>query len=143
MKDFLSYLPLIAVAVFIGYVFFKELVIIAIVILLIIFRNEVLGLCALAQVVAVVVGIPYLFFTDSKVRDSMLTLALFFGGIFLLARLSERNEKSKEDAKTDSSQVKSEQVTRLEKNNQIINARSHHNDSIIRNNNGSRRETVG
>lgn len=143
MKDFLSYLPLIAVAVFIGYVFFKELVIIAIIILLIIFRNEVLGLCALAQIIAVVVGIPYLFFTDSKARNSILTLALFFGGIFLLARLLERNEKSKEDTKTDSSQVKSEQVTRLEKNNQIINVRSHYNDNIVRNNNSSRRETVG
>ena len=65
MKDFLSYLPLIAIACFIGYIFFKELVIIAIIILVIIFRNEILGLGVLAQILSVVIGIPYLFFTDS------------------------------------------------------------------------------
>ncbi|MBE8949552.1 MAG: restriction endonuclease [Quinella sp. 3Q1] len=117
MKDFLRYLPLIAVAGFIGYVFFKELVILAIIILLIIFRGEVLGLYVLAQIVAVVVGIPYLFFTDSQIRNSMLTLAVFFGGIFLLVHLLTKNEKGKEDTKIDSSQVKSEQVPRIEKNN--------------------------
>ena len=95
MKDFLSYLPLIAIAGVIGYVFFKELIIVAIIILLIIFRNEILGLCALAQIVAVVVGIPYLFFTNSSARNSMLILAFFFGGIFLFAHLLRKNEQRK------------------------------------------------
>ena len=114
MKDFLSYLPLIAIAGVIGYVFFKELIIVAIIILLIIFRNEILGLCALAQIVAVVVGIPYLFFTNSSARNSMLILAFFFGGIFLFAHLLGKNEKSKENSNTDFAKTKSEQVYKIE-----------------------------
>lgn len=111
MKDFLHYLPLIAVAGVIGYVFFKELIIIAIIILFIIFRNEVLGLCILVYILA----IPYGFFTDSNFRGVMFTLALFFGGIFLISYyLADKYEKRKENSNTDSAKTKSEQVYRIE-----------------------------
>ena len=145
MKDCLRYLPLIAIACFIGYVFFKEIVIVAIVIMIIIFRNEILGLCAFAQIVAgvigVVIGIPYLFFTDSQFRSSILILALFFCGIFLIGYLADKYEKSKENNETDSSTINQAPVNHREKieseikTNPSPNVRSHYNDTTVRNNN--------
>ena len=141
MKDFLSYLPLIAIAGVVGYIFFKELVIIAIIILVIIFRNEILGLGVLAQILSVVIGIPYLFFTDSQFRSSILILALFFCGIFLIGYLADKYEKSKENNETDSSTINQAPVNHREKieseikTNPSPNVRSHYNDTTVRNNN--------
>ena len=147
MKDFLSYLPLIIISALIIYFFYPYLIAIAIVLLIVCFHREFLGLCALAQIIAVVIGIPYFFFTDSQARNSMLTLALFFGGIFLLAHLSERNEKNKESNENNSSVIQSEQVNRREKieselkPNSTPNVRSYYNDTAVRNNK-VRSETV-
>ena len=112
MKNFPSYLPLIALAGFIGYIFFKELVILAIIILLIIFRNEILGLGALAQIIAVVVGIPYLFFTDTNFRSWLFEFGLFIGGIFLIGYLLERHKINKENdnATTEEKQINKPQT---------------------------------
>ena len=103
MKDFLSYLPFIIISALIIYFFYPYLIAIAVVLLIFCFHREFLGLCALAQIIAVVIGIPYFFFTDSQARSSILTLALFFGGIFLIGYLADKYEKSKENKDTDSS----------------------------------------
>ena len=125
MKNFLSYFLLIIISALIIYFFYPYLIAIAVILLIICFHKEFLGLCALAQIVVVVVGIPYLFFTDSQFRSSILTPALFFGGIFLLGYLSERNEKSKENNETGSSTIKPSQVSH--------NVRSHYSDTAVRN----------
>lgn len=142
MKDFQRYLPLIIISALIIYFFYPYLIAIAIVLLIVCFHKEFLGLCALAQIIAIVIGIPYLFFTDSQSRKVILTLILLLGGLFLLGYLSERNNKSKQNNKADSSHIKPEQVPRLEKNTQTINVQSHYNENSVRNNNISRRKNV-